>query len=218
MRYIVFFFLVYVFSIPTSKAQRVRWSGEKHNTWSIDIQPAALDIPLSPIAQNENGQNVFTPGYSTQIGLRYMVTHHVGIRPHYGYHRFFAQDGSGGHLNLHRAGVELVGNLSEFFPFQGGHYFRRFNALIHGGAGVTYGLNSEGAKDGIGSIMLGITPQYRLNWKLAVFADVTVHSTVRQDYGFDGKRLDHRHNGFFGSVGIGLHYYIGYHQRHVDWR
>lgn len=223
MRYIVFFLLMSLFYIPASQAQRVRWSGEKHNAWSIDFQPAALDIPISPIQEVDEVKSRAL-GYGAQLGVRYMFSHHLGVRPHYGYHRFYALDESGGVLSLQRAGVELVGNLSEFFPFQGDQYFRRFNALVHAGGGITWGLSNTHSKDGMGSLMLGVSPQYRINWRLAVFADVTGQATVLQNIAYDGQQLwdgdgkSRNTHGFFMSMGVGLHYYFGPQARHTDWR
>lgn len=200
-----------------AQAQRVRWAGDEHKAWSIDVQPMGLEVPLHPIVE-EDGLQQRALGYSAQVGLRYMITHHVGVRPYYGFHQFFSLDDSGGNLRMHRYGVELVGNLSEFFPFQGEQYFRRFNALVHAGGGPVIGITADGARDRMGSVTVGVTPQYRLGWRMAVFADARVNGTVSQHRAFTGTELALKEQGWFMTIGLGLQYYIGSPQRHADWR
>lgn len=209
-----------VVCVQQVQAQRVRWAGDQHKAWSIDVQPIGLDIPFTPIDEDPTGSEKYRAlGYSTQVGVRYMLGHHVGIRPHYAYHQFSALGSTEGSLGMHRIGVELVGNLSEFFPYQGVQYFRRFNALVHGGGAVVFGRSGAGNADKMGNVMVGITPQYRLGWRMSVFADATVHATVKQNQSFTGQTLvGPPQNGLFMTIGLGLHYYIGASERHADWR
>lgn len=170
-------------------------------------------------------------GYNGQIAARYMVTPRIGIRPHYGFHHFYTTETSvGTFLRLHRWAVEGVYSFADLFPIRSYYEPRKYNVLLHAGGGFTHGHPSTlfrkpgypGWKhEDIWSLMIGASPQYRLSPRLSAFADITMHMSLDQHYGYHGAYMypgtPEAKTGYFLTFNIGLQLHLGTLNRPADW-
>src|SRR5690606_20978866 len=122
------------------------------NRFSLEVQTGA-DFPIWLMTINDQNvktgelqdplKHVGVPNF--QAGLRYMFTDWVGVRPFYAQHRFqhtIDSTGLKSRYKMQLFGLEGVLNLAEVLPAGGYRNPRKWNVLLHVGAG----LASEFAK------------------------------------------------------------------------
>lgn len=202
------------------------------NRFSVEAQ-VGIDFPISPDVESGNlGSYISAP--SVQVGVRYMFTDLIGVRPVLGLHRF-GSTGDKPTLKIRRLGLEGVVNLAEFLPAGNFRKPRVFNMLLHAGGhyGREYALDMSSSQSSsrIALGTLGMAGQYRFfpnNYTLRniVFVvDVTGHATVAQTFNYDGSNQASQKawkklipNAYFVTGSIGVQIYLGRHAHHVDWK
>ena len=95
-----------------------------------------------------------------------------------------------------RFGVQGVVNAARLFDIQ--EPLGRFGFLFHGGIQVAQmtpqmGINKD-RDEWNGGIMFGFTPEFRITKNLAMNADFTMNSNVRQHFNWDGAYSDTNNN------------------------
>lgn len=236
--------LLLVFVIPAVGQQRL--PVYQFNRVSVEVQ-GGFDFPFQPWHIIRDGNNVPIldvngneqqarlkdyRAYGGQFGVRYMFNSAFGLKAHYAYHHFYTTvPGVGTFLRFHRYGIEGVFNVGSLFGPKRFYETRRFNVLVHAGGGFTHGKPSSLFRDtrtmgwkheDIWSGIVGVTPQYRItNW-LVAYADVSMHVSGKQHYGYHGRYLhpgsDRSETGVFMNTSIGLQWYLGNKPLHLDWR
>lgn len=183
--------------------------------WSVDLRVGA-GLPITPTKPNNEAYAWAQP--AAQIGLRYMITRTIGIRPSYGYQRY-RHDSTDEGLDMHLIGADLIYSLSDVFPEQRVGD-RRWNVLVHAGGYYNHTKVRQKDRDRMVSLSLGATAQYRLNQRVTLTGNLSLYGNFLQDHGYHGEGIK---NGRFtpGLVlypSIGVQYALGKGLLHADWR
>lgn len=183
--------------------------------WSVDLRVGA-GLPITPTKPNNEAYAWAQP--AAQIGLRYMITRTIGIRPSYGYQRY-RHDSTDDGLDMHLIGADLIYSLSDVFPEQRVGD-RRWNVLVHAGGYYNHTKVRQKDRDRMVSLSLGATAQYRLNQRVTLTGNLSLYGNFLQDHGYHGEGIK---NGRFtpGLVlypSIGVQYALGKGLLHADWR
>lgn len=212
---------LFLMGIQTANAQ---WRLEgPFNKFSLEMQ-TGIDFPLSPDPKSQSLANFITAP-SFKVGVRYMFSDLLGIRPVYRYNAF--RSGNSTSLGIHQYGVDGILNLAEFLPAGNYREPRKINVLLH--LGGSHGR--EVADDGSGTPersriavgSAGITPQYRLSRNVVLVLDLSGHASVKQSFGYDGSRgsIDASGwmpNAYYMTGSVGLQVYLGKYADHMDWK
>lgn len=165
------------------------------------------------------------------VNGRYMFNNRVGVMLDLGYD-FFDFTGSGKrNTNYFRTSVQGVVNIGDILKISTIH--DRLGLLIHGGAGISnMWIKKEfrtstatpsdplfkGVDDMV-NFIFGITPQYKINEKVSLNADLSFIFHHNQTYQFD---MQYRSNhgaidGYFTNISVGASFYLGTKAKHADW-
>ncbi|PHK36969.1 hypothetical protein VF13_36890 [Nostoc linckia z16] len=193
------------------------------NKWSIDFG-GGFSKAANPI----------TPGYHVkafnlfhaELGFRYMFNTKFGLKLDGGYDMLNLEgNGAPGFENTEsrviRVGLQGYANLGRIMEFES--FSNRLNVLGHLGVGVAQLTNKDkfDGIDNIGNFLIGMTAQYRLSDRVALFADFTMVNSFSHHKTWDGARYDRNGaQGFDSSLynaSLGLNIYLGKHQKHADW-
>lgn len=198
------------------------------NRWSLEAKYGG-GFPLSKWEDesNETSYRIISEN-SFSLGVRYMLTHTLGIRVNYHYHDF-DKTGKESRLQSQTIGAELVYSFSDFSREGRISNPRKINFLAHAGTGLTYAKNP--GDDGIILSEIGATLQWRpISPYFAFTFDLTASINSLQAKGFNGKsnessdyvwgKFKHAFTQpeFFMYPSIGIQYYFGNWGKHVDWR
>lgn len=156
-----------------------------------------------------------------EVGLRYMFTEYVGTKLIFKSDKFVNDPGGVIGIQYNSIGASFVYNAGKKIGLT---YLTRDNlgVLIHldGSIGFANSLQPQFESEKTNIIGLGITPQYRINNKIAIVSDFTYNINLKQLYGFDGYPIHNSklsETGYFYNLSIGLIYYIGENRYHSDW-
>jgi OOP family OmpA-OmpF porin len=180
--------------------------------WAIDVG-AGVQKPTRPFVAGY----VSTPDlWQADLGVRYMFTRSFGVGLEFGYNNIQGDSDSPVDFesNYYRVGLEGIVNLGDFVNLKSAS--SRFGILGHGGIGVGF-LTSNNRSlsedtDHHLNFTAGLTPQYRVTNSIAIFTDLTIIGTTRNDYGWDGAQLGTDVRGFEGlmiNASVGLTFYLG---------
>lgn len=208
---------------------------DRYDQWSL-----ALDAGINKPTRN------FTTGYYTGLfdgyhlngTLRYMFNHKIGIGGNLSFGRI--EPGS----NSLPFGSEYISvnlqtyvNLGRILKFE--DFAERLNLQFHAGMGymnlyfddispfsdINDGFSFTTGDD-LAVVMAGLRPQYKLSSKFALYLDVSVNGTIRQNMTFDGftnesdtqrpQRFDQLQAPMY-TTSLGLQFYIGKEEEHADW-
>tara|TARA_R110002126_G_scaffold152203_4_gene299340 strand:- start:44061 stop:45233 length:1173 start_codon:yes stop_codon:yes gene_type:complete len=158
-------------------------NAQDYSPWSIDLG-AGIQQVGSTISEGYNS-STFGQG---NFGVRYMLNERFGVRLDLGYNSF---TGSSTSLpftaNYYRATLESVINVGNVLNFN--TWTDRFNLLAHAGLSVA-SLNVTEPTDNGGDLIfglnIGITPQYKLSDRIALFLDFNSFIHFSQNNNFDG--------------------------------
>ncbi|MDP5078484.1 MAG: OmpA family protein, partial [Nonlabens sp.] len=180
--------------------------------WAIDVG-AGVQKPTRPFTQGFTNTPSF---YQADLGVRYMITRSFGIGVEGGFNNIKSDDDSSVEFDnkLYRVGLEGIVNLGNFVGLK--EATNRFGIIAHGGMGVGFfdvqdPVNIDGV-DHMLNFTAGITPQVRLTDNVAIFGDLTIIGTTRNNYGWDGGVLPSDVRGFEGmlvNASVGLTFYLG---------
>lgn len=183
--------------------------------WSVDLRVGA-GLPITPTKPNNEAYAWAQP--AAQIGLRYMITRTIGIRPSYGYQRY-RHDSTDDGLDMHLIGADLIYSLSDVFPEQRVGD-RRWNVLVHAGGYYNHTKVRLKDRDRMVSLSLGATAQYRLNQRVTLTGDLSLYGNFLQQHGYHGEGIKHGRftPGLVLYPSIGVQYALGKGLLHADWR
>lgn len=158
-------------------------NAQEFSPWSIDLG-----------AGIQQTGSTLSPGYNTStfgqgnFGVRYMLNERFGFRADLGYNSMSEGPGSPEFKsNYYRISLESIINLGSILKFNS--FTDRFNLLFHSGIGAA-SLNVTEPTDNGGDFMfalnLGLTPQYKISDRIALFLDFSSFIHFAQDDNFDG--------------------------------
>jgi OOP family OmpA-OmpF porin len=206
----IYFGILIALVTTTSWAQ-----DDDYDHWSIDLGAGIQQIgsTLSP------GYNTSTFGQGN-IGVRYMLNERFGFRFDLGYNSMTEGPGSPAFKsNYYRASLESVVNLGNILKFDS--WSNRFNLLFHAGVGAA-SLNVTEPVDNGGDFMfainLGVTPQYKLTDRIALFLDFSSFIHFEQEDNFDGgpNTATRESNISFYNTSLGLNIALGKNKKLAD--
>lgn len=172
----------------------------------------------------------YTSGYSNSyfnpfnlnIGARKMVNNKFGFKVDFGYD-YLSESGKSLKFNTHyvRTSFQGVANLATILQFN--TFTQKFGLLAHGGAGFSSMLakNHKLVKetDEMVHLIFGLTPQYKVNEKIALNIDISMIQNFKQHYTFDYNSHNpaNARRGSLANLTVGISYKIGPAERHYDW-
>jgi OmpA-OmpF porin, OOP family len=202
--------------------------GAPFNRWAIEasLGPNKAVKPFAEGYFSSNGAKFFNFSKINHfdIGARYMLSNKFGLKLDFASDNVANQKGSGSlpfDVDQYRAGIQGVANLGRIMGFE--QFTGRVGLLVHAGIQAAYVEVQQGANKGLheynGGIMFGLTPQLRLSRRLALTADFTVLSNVRQHLTWDGSvsAQDNNLTGQLYNISMGLSFYPGKKEVHADW-
>jgi OOP family OmpA-OmpF porin len=199
---------------------------DEYNKWSIELS-AGQGKGIKPYTDGYFASNAdkvlgsFTFNHFN-LGVRYMFSPKFGLKLDGAYDNLqnLSDESLDFEMRQIRIGLQGVVNAARLFDIQ--ESLGRFGMLLHGGVQVAQmtpqmGIN-EGVSEWNGGIMVGFTPEYRISKNLAVTADFTLISNVRQHFNWDGAYSDSSNNlaGSMYTTTIGISYSFGPHKIHGD--
>lgn len=215
-----------IFSLSSSvNAQEVK----EMNRLSIDANIGGTNA-IRPYATDYWSNSIGL--FHTNLGARYMFNNSFGIKLDFGFDRL-KNDEFGGNSNslgfssqYLRTSFQLVANLSRFMHFE--NFAPRFGLIIHGGAGYSTNKNSNAPlfgnwdspdKDNMVNFIVGLTPQFKLNSKWSINADIAIVNHIYQQRTWDLTEKVNRRgfDGLMTNLTVGVSYYIGSKKEHADW-
>lgn len=203
---------------------------------------------LEASAGQAKGIRPFTEGYfssnpnsvlgtidinSFNLGARYMFSPRFGLRLDVGYDMFENNTDTESkpfEVNQTRVMLQGVVNVSRLLNLEdvigrfgllahGGFAYSRISPDLETGYDLVGGPSNAGRTENNLGFALGITPQFRLANRLALFADVTSIFNFRQHLAWDGhySEADNNLQGQMLMGTLGLSYSFGQVPMHGDW-
>jgi len=216
-----------IFPIALS-AQKEETKVEKDfNTWSLEVN-VGMNNAIKPFTSGYSASNE-SKFFSTSInhfdiGVRYMLTPKFGLKLDLANDKIEnASGGSSLHFETqqYRLGLQGIMNVGRLMGFD--DFTHTLGLLIHAGVQVSTltpktGINKD-VTERDGGILFGITPQVKLSNHLALTADFTYISNVRQHLAWDGNNSAQSNNlnGQMYTTSLGLTYSFGKKENHADW-
>ena len=211
------------------------------------ILPVALFVSILTNAQDSTYNqksidfgvgvaNILTPGSSVgfdgkrldplslNLGYRKMFNREIGISANLGYNNFSSENSKlKVNTNFFSFTLNAVLNVRSILNFN--EFLSNYGLLAHFGAGAVANVTSPnltlaGVKRDLGIVgTAGITPQYRINDKLALNLDLTLNVVKYHQLALDMQTYQDEGLGkLFGTATIGFNYYLGANGKtHADW-
>lgn len=195
----------------------IGFSQSKQNVFSLEIS-SGYTGPVEPILASYTSS--FSGFNNVNIGARYMFSEKIGVKLEYVNDRFITSSDKNVGTYFNRFGAQLVYNLGKDLDLA---YITNetFGLLTHIGVGYTLSKPvNQNFNERIGSLILGITPQVKLNDKFALFSDLSTVINFKQHYRFDGSLISTDYvptTGFHYNFSLGLMFYLGEKRMHSDW-
>lgn len=209
-----------------------------YNRWTVEGMVGFSDgnYPYSTGFSASDKTKIFSQFKvnSFDLGVRYMFTPIFGVKGNLTYSKYTDSDNSSiayqtNHFNLAVQGVINAARLFEFnsesrlgLLFHGGIHAgsltskteTRFDAIL-GEVPNTYMNETEYH----GGLVAGVTPQFRIAPKLAVFVDLSMYFNYRQHMNWDGTWNETPDLlGKNTNLSIGISYALGSDAMHGDWK
>lgn len=158
-------------------------NAQDYDHWAIDLGFGVHQVG-APLSAGYSA-NVLGQG---SLGARYMFNEKFGLRLDLGYNKFSeSKNTTPFSSNYYRASIEGVVNMGNILNFK--TWTNRFNLLLHGGAGVAI-LNTiapvKTGDDVINTLNFGITPQFQISNRIALFLDLSSVINYNQARTFNG--------------------------------
>lgn len=165
-----------------------------------------------------------------EANYRYMLNNRVGLKFDVGFDNFKFKDQHPPTQAL-RFSIQPTFNLTDMLHFDdfskrlglqlhvGGGYATMWNKTLLSGPAELFSAQ-EGSVDEMLQGIIGLTPQFKINEKLSINADISFMANIRQNNGFDFEALPVQGGGFSGyyaTATIGFNYYLGKAKTHADW-
>lgn len=209
-------------------AQDATVYSDEYNKWSLELS-AGQGKGIKPYAEGFFGSNpnkVFGDMMLNHYGLgvRYMFSPKFGIMLDGAYtnvRNFGSTNSLPFELDNIRIGFQGVINATRLLSLQ--DKLGRFGMLFHGGIQVAHmtpqmGPN-EGRNEWNGGVMFGFTPEFRLTKNIALTADFSMISNIRQHFNWDGSYSSANNNlaGSMYTTSLGLSVSFGSEKIHGDY-
>jgi hypothetical protein len=189
----------------------------RFNQFSIE---AGAGYVLAGNPYSEAFDSNFSGFRNVNLGVRYMIDENYGVRLSYANDRFLQSNGSKVGISYNRIGVDGIYNLGRLIDLA---YASNENVGLLGHVGVGYTMAKplgESVTDRIGTISLGLTPQFKLGENSVFYVDLSTNLNVKQHRGFDGGLVYEDRKATLGSfynLSFGLMIYLGQNRYHADW-
>lgn len=203
------------------------------NKWTLEISAGQLK-GVTPYADGYYSSN---PGTffgsidinSFSIAGRYSFGPKFGVKVGLQYEQLKELTKNSLPFKMQQIGISIQGvtNLNRLFKIE--NELNRFGILLHGGFKIDQ-MKSKTANtltngnfnktELNGGLVVGITPQYRIANRIAIFGDVTVQNNFRQHFNWDGSYSNLSSNNMKGQsvvTSLGLSFSIGNNKTHGDW-
>lgn len=158
-------------------------TSQEFDKWSLDLGGGMHQIGNT--ISSGYAENLFGQGH---LGVRYMFNEKFGLRLDLGYNQFSANQFSQPFTsNFYRASLQGVVNMGNVLKFH--TWTKRLNLLAHGGIGVGIVNVTEPVVSGNEftlPLSVGLTPQYKISDRIAIFADFSSLVNFYQSVNFDG--------------------------------
>ncbi|NCT09942.1 MAG: OmpA family protein [Flavobacteriia bacterium] len=210
MKFLKTIFLVGLLVLISNNA-----TGQDYNKWSIDLGagvhtigvPLSADYFASPLGQGN-------------FGVRYMLNNKFGLRIDLGFSKFNESKGTTPFSsNYYRATIEGIVNIGNVLNFNS--WSKRINLLFHTGGGFS-SLNTleptVNGGDGMVNLLVGLTPQFKINDKISLFADFSSIIHFGQGNSIDGgpNPTSRETNVSMFNTSLGVNIAIGKKKQHAD--
>lgn len=206
-RYTAIFILFSVFGFSQSN----------YNNFSIELSSGYTGAVKPYLTRYKSG---FSGLNNINVAGRYMFSEKLGVRLEYVNDRFITSSDSKVGTYFNRFGAQLVYNLGKDLDLMYATN-EKFGLLTHFGGGFTFSKPvGQNFTERIGSLVIGITPQVKLNNRAALFADFSPVFNFKQHYRFDGSLASENYKpttGFHYNISLGIMIYIGEEKLHNDW-
>jgi OOP family OmpA-OmpF porin len=200
---------------------------EEMNQWSVGVNIGGHD----GLAPSKGTTKVYQIHHYALNG-RYMFNNRLGIKLDLGYDLIDYYGSGGNNPNYFRTTISGVVNAGDMIKLHS--ISDRLGLLIHGGAGLSHLWLGEKSRPKTGNeggplfkgvddminFRFGATPQFKLNEKLSLNADLSFTFHARQTYEWTmQKRNWHKHGitGYMLNISVGASYYFGSKAKHADW-
>ena len=216
-----------IFPIALSAQKKETKVVKDFNTWSLEVN-AGMNNAIKPFTAGYSASNE-SKFFSTTInhfdlGVRYMLTPKFGFKLDLANDKIENASGSNSlpfETQQYRLGLQGIMNVGRLMGFD--DFTHTLGLLIHAGVQVStltpkIGINKD-VTEKDGGILFGITPQVKLSNHLALTADFTYISNVRQHLAWDGNNSAQSNNlnGQMYTTSLGLTYSFGKKENHADW-
>ena len=241
MKKITFLFLTLA-AISTINAQEKKEktsteseASDTFNQWTIEatVGQAKGIKPYSKgyFSSKPNGSFInFSPN-SYNLGARYMFSPRFGVKAAFSYEEIKNLNNNGSlPFKMQQIGFSVQGVVNANRLFNIEEVAKRFGLLIHGGVkidqmtsktpNIVENDHNYNVTEYNGGIIFGVTPQFRITDRIAVTFDVTMQTSYRQHFNWDGTYSDENNNlnGQMVTSSFGLTYSFGGNQMHGDWQ
>ena len=209
-----------------------------YNRWSIEGMFGVSDgnRPYGIGFNSGEKKQIFSQAKlnSFDVGVRYMLTPKFGLKGNLAYNTYTENDNSTLPFKTTQFSLAFQGviNAARVFDFK---EESRFGLLLHGGiyaasiTSKTKNIYDEtlavipngyyNAVEYHGGFVGGITPQYRISDKLALFLDISMYYNYRQHMNWDGtENVSKDLTGKYTNLSFGVSYSLGNDDIHGDWR
>ncbi len=198
-----------------------------YNQWSIGLNVGGHD--------GMHWTNAYTKAYQVSYfngHIRYMHNNRFGWKLDAAYDNFNFINGASNTHKL-RFSIEPTINFTDVLHFN--DFTSRFGLLGHFGFGYSAMWNvpfsslnpdqlfqpKKGSIDEMGHLILGITPQFKVNEHWSINGDLAFMAHIRQNRTFDFANANPMSGGGFTGYmwnwSVGATYYIGKNKTHADW-
>ena len=189
----------------------------KINKFSFEFA-SGYTSPVKPYLSDYNSN--FSSFNHINMGFRYMFSEKFGVKIEYVNDRFISNSDESVGTYFNRFGAQIVYNLGKELDLL---YIsnEKFGLLTHAGLGYTRStIKKLKVTEQIGSVVIGLSPQYKFNDRTALYLDLSSVYNFKQHFRYDGSLIS---NDFVPTVGnhynitLGIILYIGENKMHYDW-
>ena len=149
-----------------------------------------------------------------------MFSEKLGVRLEYVNDRFVTDSDSKAGTYFNRFGIQGIYNLGKDLDLL---YIthEKVGLLAHVGVGYTLSRPVRANfNEQIGSLIIGFTPEVKINNKVAFFADLSSVINFKQHYRYDGSLISPDYiptTGLHYNISFGIMLYLGEEKYHNDW-
>ncbi len=173
------------------------------------IQRIALEagggysLPLSP-SSNNTSLGDYATFKSFNLGANFELTELVGLRFTYGNNSFEDTNNSTLGVTYHKFMAEGTFNIIQSIE----RIQNPFEIMLHGGAGLSFGKSKQSSGvDKMGTLQIGLMPQYYITHNLSIHADATYVVNLKQDNFYDGTAMPNGDDiGQYLMINLGVAY------------